>query len=64
MRKDLTFTALDFETANWYRRSACSIGMVKVEEGVVVDEFYSLIKLTQCTWNLKIREPTLSGLLL
>jgi len=46
MRKDLTFTALDFETANWYRRSACSIGMVKVEEGVVVDEFYSLIKPT------------------
>jgi DNA polymerase-3 subunit epsilon len=46
MINDLTFTALDFETANWYRRSACSIGMVKVEQGVVVDEYYSLIKPT------------------
>jgi DNA polymerase-3 subunit epsilon len=46
MRPDLNFIALDFETANWYRRSACSIGMVKVEQGMVVDEYYSLIKPT------------------
>jgi DNA polymerase-3 subunit epsilon len=46
MRTDLNFVALSFETANWYRRSACSIGMVRVEEGVVVDEYYSLIKPT------------------
>ncbi len=42
----MNFTALDFETANWYRRSACSIGMVKVENGIIVDEYYSLIKPT------------------
>jgi DNA polymerase-3 subunit epsilon len=42
----MNFIALDFETANWYRKSACSIGMVKVENGIIVDEFYSLIKPT------------------
>lgn len=46
MKTDLNFIAIDFETANWYRRSACSIGMVKVEQGEVVDEYYSLIKPT------------------
>lgn len=40
----MNFTALDFETANWYRRSACSIGMVRVEDGKVIDEYYALIK--------------------
>lgn len=40
----MNFTALDFETANWYRKSACSIGLVKVRDGIIVDEFYSLIK--------------------
>jgi DNA polymerase-3 subunit epsilon len=44
--KNLNFVALDFETANAYRRSACSIGMVKVEDGKIVDEYYSLIKPT------------------
>jgi DNA polymerase-3 subunit epsilon len=41
---DCNFTAIDFETANHYRKSACSIGMVRVEDGKIVDEFYSLIK--------------------
>jgi DNA polymerase III subunit epsilon len=40
----MKFTALDFETANWYRKSACSIGMVIVEDGKIIDEFYSLIR--------------------
>lgn len=40
----MNFTALDFETANWYRRSACSIGMVRVEDGKVIDEYYALIR--------------------
>ncbi|MBK7789122.1 MAG: 3'-5' exonuclease [Saprospiraceae bacterium] len=42
----MNFVAIDFETANWYRKSACSIGMVKVENGMIVDQFYSLIKPT------------------
>ena len=42
----LNFIALDFETANHYRKSVCSIGMVKVENGKIVDEYYSLVKPT------------------
>lgn len=38
------FTAIDFETANYDANSACSVGMVKVEEGEIVDEFISLIR--------------------
>ena len=34
----LDFTAIDFETANSSSASACSVGLVKVRDGVVVDE--------------------------
>lgn len=44
--ENMNFIALDFETANHYRKSICSIGLVKVENGVIVDEFYSLVKPT------------------
>ncbi len=37
------FAAIDFETANNERSSACSIGVVIVREGEIVDEYYSLI---------------------
>lgn len=33
----LNFTAIDFETANSSGASACSVGLVKVRDGVVVD---------------------------
>lgn len=39
-----SFVALDFETANSSHTSACEIGLVKVETGIIVDKFYSLIK--------------------
>ncbi|MGL4292681.1 MAG: 3'-5' exonuclease [Bacteroidales bacterium] len=42
--KTLNFTALDFETANPKRTSACAIGLVKVEGGVIVEEKSFLIK--------------------
>lgn len=38
------FAAIDFETANGKRSSVCSIGVVIVRGGVIVDRFYSLIK--------------------
>lgn len=38
------FVALDFETANHNRSSVCSIGMVVVENGIIIDTYYSLIK--------------------
>ena len=37
------FAAIDFETANGSRTSVCSLGVVIVRNGVVVDRFYSLI---------------------
>ena len=39
-----SFTAIDFETANNSRDSACAVGIVTVEGGIVTDSFYSLIK--------------------
>ncbi len=38
------FTAIDFETANSSGASACSVGLVKVRAGRVVDSAYWLIK--------------------
>ena len=38
------FAAIDFETANSERSSVCSVGVVIVRDGEIVDSFYSLIK--------------------
>ena len=38
------FAAIDFETANSERSSVCSVGIVIVRGGEIVDKFYSLIK--------------------
>ncbi|MCM1041581.1 MAG: 3'-5' exonuclease [Bacteroides sp.] len=38
------FAAIDFETANGRRSSVCSVGIVIVRGGKVVDKFYSLIQ--------------------
>lgn len=38
------FAAIDFETANNERSSVCSVGVVIVRGGEIVDKFYSLIK--------------------
>ena len=38
------FIAIDFETANYSRESACSVGLVKFRKGKVTDSFYSLIQ--------------------
>ena len=40
----LNFTAIDFETANSSSASACSVGLVKVRDGVVVDRANWFIK--------------------
>lgn len=40
----LDFTAIDFETANSSSASACSVGLVKVRNGTVVDKTGWLIK--------------------
>ena len=38
------FAAIDFETANNDRSSVCSVGVVIVRDGEIVDSFYSLIQ--------------------
>ena len=38
------FAAIDFETANYDRSSVCSVGVVIVRDGEIVDKFYSLIQ--------------------
>ncbi|MDE3722202.1 exonuclease domain-containing protein [Nocardiopsis sp. N85] len=38
------WTAIDFETANQDRGSACAVGLVKVRDGVIVDRHTTLIR--------------------
>ena len=40
------FVAIDFETANGNRSSVCSVGIVVVRDGEIVDKYYSLIQPT------------------
>jgi DNA polymerase-3 subunit epsilon len=40
----LNFAAIDFETANSHRGSPCSVGLTKVRDGRIVDEFTTLIR--------------------
>ncbi len=38
------FVAIDFETATAARSSACAVGIVRVEAGAIVEEYYRLIR--------------------
>ncbi|MBQ1672159.1 MAG: 3'-5' exonuclease [Treponema sp.] len=40
----MTYYAIDFETANVYQNSACSVGLVRFVDGQEKDSVYSLIK--------------------
>ncbi|MBD3583398.1 exonuclease domain-containing protein [Flavobacterium selenitireducens] len=40
----MTFTAIDFETATGHFESACSVGIVTVQDGVITEEFHTLIQ--------------------
>ena len=42
--ENFDFTAIDFETMTAEATSACAIGIVRVENNVIVQKFYSLIK--------------------
>lgn len=55
----LNFTAIDFETANSSAASACSVGLVKVRDGVVVDRVAWFIRPPAgfdhfAEWNTRI----------
>lgn len=38
------FTAIDFETATGYPDSACAVGIVTVENGIITGEYHTLIQ--------------------
>jgi DNA polymerase III subunit epsilon len=42
--KALDFAAIDFETADYERDSACAVGIVRVADGRVVRRVYHLIR--------------------
>lgn len=44
LKKNPTFVAIDFETADYYRDSACAVGLVRVENHQIVERAYSLIR--------------------
>ncbi|QJW45898.1 3'-5' exonuclease [bacterium BFN5] len=57
----MNFVALDFETASSSRSSVCSVAVVSVEKGKIVDSFYSLVRPANLKfdyWNTKIHGIT------
>lgn len=53
----MNFTAIDFETATGKRSSACAVGIVTVENGVITEEYYSLIQPPDNAyihWNIAV----------
>jgi DNA polymerase-3 subunit epsilon len=56
-----SFAAIDFETANEYRTSVCSVGIVVVRDREIVDTFYSLIRPEPeyySYWNTRVHGIT------
>jgi len=40
----MNFVTIDFETAKYSQESACAVGLVKFQNGIAVDTYYSLIR--------------------
>ena len=56
------FAAIDFEIANQQRTSVCSVGIVIVMDGEIVDSYYSLIKPEPeyySYWNTRVHGLTM-----
>jgi len=58
----LNFAAIDFETANGKRSSACSIGIVEVKGGKVVNKKHLLIKPPILYFQYMVSGQTMSGI--
>ena len=58
----MDFTAIDFETANGFRGSPCSVGLTKVRDGVVVDEGYWLMRPPEGHDHFDARNITIHGI--
>ena len=44
MLDQMNFCAIDFETACYQRASACAVALIKVRNGVLIDQYYTYIK--------------------
>lgn len=56
-----SFVAIDFETANQHRTSVCSVGLVVVREGSIVNSIYRLIRPEPdfySYWNVQVHGLT------
>lgn len=72
MEKGPTFVAIDFETADYQRDSACAVGLVRVENHQIVERAYGLIRpprkqfvftyLHGITWDDVAKQPTFGEL--
>ena len=61
-----SFAAIEFETANHYPTSVCSVGVVVVRNGEVTEKFYSLIKPEPefySYWNTRVHGLTMNDTL-
>lgn len=59
------FAAIDFETANEQRSSICSVGVVIVRDGEIVDNYYSLIRPEPeyySYWNTRVHGLTMADM--
>ena len=54
----MNFVAIDFETANEKRASACSLGLVVVKNSQIVDKRYYLIKPKELRFAPMNSRPT------
>ncbi|MDR1762987.1 MAG: exonuclease, partial [Dysgonamonadaceae bacterium] len=56
-----SFAAIDFETANYHPSSVCSVGVVIVRDGQIVEKIYRLIRPEPewySYWNTQIHGLT------
>lgn len=60
--KGISFTAIDFETANSSRLSACSIGLCIVENAEIIKKTSYLIKPPEHVGNFEYMQTTIHGL--
>jgi DNA polymerase III subunit epsilon len=68
----MKFVAIDFETANYSPTSACAIGLVRVEDGMILQQQHYLIRppsqefvfthIHGITWQDVAKEPTFAQL--
>lgn len=56
----MNFVAMDFETANRYPESACSLALVMVRDNQIIDRFYTVInpQMPFDSQNVKIHDIT------